>query len=88
MSSGWHQDQHTKAKTYKPKAKKSQIPGSYGCAGDCSQPAPPAPGKGMETFASGSNGSTDTSTPYLLTLAVAAALYVAVTLISKRVIRR
>lgn len=82
VTTSWHRDQQTKAKTYKPKAKKSQIPGSYGCAGDCSQPAPPAPGKDMEAFA-----DTPISPHYLLTLAAVGLLFVAVTLISKRDIR-
>lgn len=52
QSAAWQQGQRNRAKTYKPKTNKSQIPGSYGCAGVCSQPAPPAPGADMEMFKS------------------------------------
>ena len=50
QSAKWQQDQRNKAKAHKPKVKKSQIPGNYGCAGDCAESTPPAPGADMEMF--------------------------------------
>lgn len=44
-SAAWHQQQRQRATTYKPSVRSSQIPGSYGCAGDCTLEAPPPPGQ-------------------------------------------
>jgi hypothetical protein len=83
QSAKWQQDQRNKAKAHKPKVKKSQIPGNYGCAGDCTESTPPAPGADREMFRVINPIHQGSSTPFWLVVGAAAAIYVAVTLWSK-----
>jgi hypothetical protein len=80
QSAKWQQDQRDKAKAHKPKVKTSQIPGNYGCAGDCTESTPPAPGGHLEMFRVYDSIHQENSKLFWLVVGAAAAVYLALTL--------
>jgi len=76
MTASWHETQKARVTSYKPQ--KPEIPGTYGCAGDCSNPAPAPPGQELFRDINTPLGNT-----YVLVLGVAAALYAVIALGSK-----